>query len=144
MNQVLYFPPATFSPRFGKSFFTIAIETVDKMQLEDDSTCFCSQKEIVLYNITVKRGQQTWSVHKRFSEFDRLRQALSTYLPNEQLDRLPALPPKSIFSVASDCVWLDKRRTDLLNFMDKALLLLSEKRIIENSPVEDFLELPLH
>jgi hypothetical protein len=90
MSAVLYFPPKEFSPRFGSQFFTVTLQGYELVG--HPSAC---GGQYAVYNLQISRGRETWSVQKRFSEFDQLNQSLAQDL--DKAIAIPLLPPKTCF-----------------------------------------------
>lgn len=64
----------TYTMNYGDKFFTAAIlrYTIVKNESDDSTTrcgACCEKKLITMYHIEVTRGQQTWIIQRRYSEF---------------------------------------------------------------------------
>lgn len=66
-------------------------------------------KKVIFYVIEImKRGNEKWTLEKRFSEFDHLHKNLLKLFPKD----LPYLPPKTVFKLNKP-EDLEQRRKDL-------------------------------
>lgn len=124
----MYFEPAEFSPRYGRVFFTVVL---DKHTTHADG--------YALYLLTVKCGTQSWTVQRRYSEFDDLLAGLRTVLTGPGLE-LPALPPKT-WSRDLSPDFLSERTRALAAFLHGLLRLEQHRLAARLSAVRAFLEL---
>jgi hypothetical protein len=135
MTSILYFPKTAFSKRFGKQFFTVEIEKVEV--INEDS---CWNKHAV-YTLLVKQGKAEWSMQRRFREFDNLLKIMKTKINVDEVSTLPCLPPKTCFPVTDDEKFLEDRKDKLYGFLDSFLKELSQKNLVTDKEVLDFLGL---
>mmetsp|Transcript_14484 Transcript_14484/g.15660 ORF Transcript_14484/g.15660 Transcript_14484/m.15660 type:complete len:148 (-) Transcript_14484:162-605(-) len=130
-GSILYFPKAAFSKRFGKQFFTMDIVG---FELVDQDSCFGKH---AVYHILIKQGKFEWNIKRRFKEFDSL---YSSYKSSKS-DSLAALPPKTCFRVTDDENFLKERQHRLYDFLDSLLKDLSQRNLLSDEKVVQFLEL---
>lgn len=90
-------------------------------------------KMVTFYTLLVTTSKGSWSLDRRFSQFDSMYQELSKMISN-----VPPLPPKTYFKLTSH-EGLVKRKQDLDIFM-KALVQRPE--ILNHSSLRSFLEVP--
>lgn len=94
-------------------------------------------KTITFYkvNITNNFSKQTWTLEKRYSEFESLYKNLIRIVPN-----VPIIPGKSVFKLTAYDA-LTKRRLQLESFIKECV---SRKDIISNDCFKTFIELDKH
>ena len=132
-NSILYFPRNAFSKRFGKQFFTFDIS--DFKVVGNDS---CYDRHAV-YRIIVRQGKSEWVVERRFREFDTLYQSFK-FLQND-ISSMIGLPPKTCCRITSDDAFLEERREKLSTFLDGLLKELSQRNLVKDERILQFLEL---
>lgn len=133
--ELVYFPPKQFSARFGDNFFTAVMENFERVR----PVASCAGKHIV-YVIAVSRGKNTWTVKRRFSEFEKLLKYLKEKYP-QTVQPFPPLPPKTCFTVITDDEFLFARTKLLQVFLNELLTTLHMEKLILDTKVVDFLEL---
>ena len=94
-----------FSNRFGDDFFNVNIE---KWSVE--GTACCDQHAV--YEITIRKGKEVWTVNKRYKEFDMLKQ-------NSEFEDVD-FPSKTYFP-SLDPGFIESRRVLLQKFLDMLL-----------------------
>ncbi|MAJ97547.1 MAG: hypothetical protein CMI56_02955 [Parcubacteria group bacterium] len=115
----IFFKPNDFSSRFGVSFFTA---TVPEMSIEDD---------VVRYEICLRAGDTSWSVLRRYSEFETL---------SKKISNCEKFPPKTWSrSSPKDVKFLSERRVKLEMWLVSTLS--SSKEIVSNTKIREFLRL---
>ena len=94
-------------------------------------------KTITFYkvNITNNFSKQTWTLEKRYSEFEYLYKTLMKIVPN-----VPPIPGKSVFKVTAYDA-LTKRRLQLESFIKECS---NRKDILSNDCYKTFIELDKH
>jgi hypothetical protein len=93
-----------------------------------------------VYVIAVSRGKNTWTVKRRFSEFEKLLKYLKEKYP-QTVQPFPPLPPKTCFTVITDDEFLFARTKLLQVFLNELLTTLHMEKLILDTKVVDFLEL---
>ncbi|OQR98551.1 hypothetical protein ACHHYP_08370 [Achlya hypogyna] len=78
-GRPVFLKPSIWSTRYGPNFFTVSIESY---AIKDNT--------FAEYKVELKRGNETWSAQRRYSEFVSLWDQLYGLG-----DRLPTLPPKT-------------------------------------------------
>jgi hypothetical protein len=142
-QDILYFPPRTFSSRFGDNYFTFELTSYTLVPALV-KMCGCVQKagQAVAYVVTVKRGKRQWVIERRFSDFVAFHSHVLAFLEAQQeAFSLPVLPAKTLCPVIDDPFFIEARMKGLAAYLDKVLLHLSARRIVGKSPIKDFLEL---
>ena len=91
-----------FSSRFGDEFFDTKITKWSIM-----GTACCDQH--VEYEITIFRGKESWTVNKRYKEFDLLRQ-------NTEFDGIE-FPQKTYFP-SLDLTFIESRKVSLQQYLE--------------------------
>jgi hypothetical protein len=140
--NLTYLDKKTFSSRYGDGFFTFSFGPTVTSASTD--ACWCLYADVVTYSIDVKRGSQTWTVLRRFSEFEALLndvKAMTRCSAQLRSAELPVLPPKTWCSVAKDTEYLKTRATTLYDFLETLTIALSRNQAIEGSPLQNFLGL---
>lgn len=109
----------------------------------------------------LQRGKHRQTIEKRFRDFDVLRNQILDHLNREPVEKstvavnkeeflrlpeltsvnIPALPPKTLWSVANDQPYLIERQAKLFTFLEEVLSLFSSHRRVEQSPLREFLSL---
>ncbi len=89
---------------------------------------------VTFYKVQVTTNKETWTLERRFSQFDTMYHELAKMLAD-----VPALPPKTYFKLTSH-EGLVKRRQDLDLFV-KALVQRPE--ILNHSAFRNFLEVQI-
>ena len=136
--SLLYFPSKQFSPRFGDGFFTVEILSFKKMKA---TSSVCTIGEVVFYEISVKRGKQSWTVYRRYNEFAALFNSL-----DQEISSSPptTFPQKNLFgNVIYNPIFLEKRMKELEVILDKILTTASTRStaITSFTAVTSFLKL---
>lgn len=127
-----------FSSRYGMQIFTVQLTSK-----AIDSEEICCVIPPVKYCLQLKQGKNEWKLIKRYSDFVKVHEKLKETFPNLTGD-LPCLPPKTILLPAVMCseAFQSERYTALGKYLDKLLLLLSEKnRLNADCPIVAFFEL---
>ncbi len=91
-----------------------------------------SGKPVMFYKIEVKLGTRSWTLWKRYSEFDTLDADLRSKYP-----QLPKLPGKTFFKL-SETKDIVKRRDELHSYLQ---MLVNRQDMRTNAHFRDFLEL---
>lgn len=121
-SSLLFMPEDQFSSRYGSSFFTF--KPVGFHLVEE--SCFSS---FAVFELSVKNGNLTWKVEKRFSEF----YALGNSIKSKELaiqSQFPELPKKTCwFPRIHDINFLTSRQEELGAFLEKILIVLGEARL---------------
>ena len=136
--SLLYFPIKQFSPRFGDCFFTVEILSFKKMKA---SSSICIIGDVIFYEISVKRGKQSWTVFRRYNEFAALFNSLEQEISSSSAT---AFPQKSFFNnIIYNPNFLEKRMKELEVILDKILTEASTRStaITSFTAVTSFLEL---
>jgi hypothetical protein len=134
-NALLYFPKTTFSKRFGSQFFTMDITDY---QVVNVSSCWDKHAE---YVIQLKQGKSEWTIKRRFREFEKFLASIRSSHHDLPSDKIPALPPKTCFRVLDDEDFLIERKMQLYDFLDNFLRELSQKNLLKDQKVIEFLEI---
>ena len=141
-QKVLYFEKNAFSPRYGRNFFTFELKSSFLKTAKD--SCNCTEVDVVFYTFQLRRGTVDWILEKRFSDFERLQNDLILFQKScMELSgaQLPALPPKTWFRVLDDAEFIKQRGHNLFQLLEGYCKLLSHHKLVDGSPLEDFLEL---
>ena len=137
-QDIIYFPKTQFSPRFGDSFFTCSVLS---WSYNRDPTVCSFEEVFVRFELELRMGRRTWTVHRRFSEFvkfhlyvvDKLVCGSSSWssLP-------PPHPPKSCYRVLYDRAFLNGRQAALAVYVDELLRALSSNHCMGKDQVREF------
>lgn len=142
LQKILYFPKSSFSPRFGETFFTIAISSFVKRKAQK---FICYIGDVVFYEIEVKRGKTVWKVYRRYAEFAALYNSLEKEDLPTTADSPLSFPPKILLNnLVYDPLFIKSRSEELEIVLDKILTAASQKpsEVVTYSPaVTIFLEL---
>jgi hypothetical protein len=123
-TKLLYFPLKQFSPRFGPTFFTFQITDFSKKVVDDGICSMCRGKEVIFYDIEVRRGRKQWKIQRRYSDF----LSLTIILNSSELQKMKSItPPRTIFYITNDREFLEARRKDLEAFLEGYLRVLAEE-----------------
>jgi hypothetical protein len=142
MQSLTYLEKKAFSSRYGDYFFTFSFGSTVNSTSTD--ACWCIVPEIVLYSVEVKRGSSTWTVQRRFSQFETLLHEVTAMVKSSPDLRdvvLPELPPKKLFIFAKDPEFIKARAAALFEFLEALTVALSRKHVILGSPLDQFLEI---
>jgi hypothetical protein len=132
-SSLLYFPKTVFSKRFGKQFFSMDITGVE---IANQDSCWDKH---AVYLLTMKQGKAEWVIKRRFREFDAFCQEIRKI--ETVSNSLPNLPPKTCFRNTEDEGFLNERREQLYDFLDMLLKELSQKNLLSNRSIVQFLEI---
>lgn len=130
--ELLFFPMKEFSPRYGKTFFSMQIESYTILP-NPSASMFCISRYYVVYNIKVMNGSATWYVQRRFSEFCKLFSSSS----HDCIE----LPPKTLLPSFDDD-FLKGRQSNLHSNLVAYLSIESKNgTVLSNAPLIEFLRL---
>lgn len=121
ISQVLYFPPAQFSHRFGTQFYTIVVPECRIVFDQQTHTKFA------VYKFEVKRGRQTRDIFYRYSEIRQLHDFLCSTSDTLGSIAIRCSFPNKTWFKSLDEKFLDKRRKALESYFHQ---LLSSSRVI--------------
>jgi PX domain len=145
-NKLVYFPKNQFSPRFGDHFYSYEIRSPVKKKAESSGVLGCCISDVVFYELTVYKGKQSWTIFRRYSDFEKLYKELLDQ--DIQLVSSAVLPPKSAyfsFVGPSDSFLGDRKKRLSDDFLDKILVNVSARSSIAHFPsVVEFLEFSEH
>jgi hypothetical protein len=133
--ELVYFTAKQFSPRFGDNFFTAVVENFEHVKALE--SCWGNY---VVYLIAVSRGRYTWTMKRRFKEFEQFLAYLKEKYPRTT-QPFPALPPKTYCSVTNDDNFLINRSKELQTFLDELLKTLHLEKALLDEKVIEFLDL---
>lgn len=146
--EIIYFPKTQFSPRFGDSFFTCSILS---WSYNRDPTAMCSFEELFIrFEVELRLGRRTWTVHRRFSEFVSFHLyvagtlKLSSSSSGGGSSRPPTHPPKSCYRVLYDRAFLNARQAALAVYVDELLRALSANHWMADPRVREFFAFDQH
>lgn len=105
---------------------------------------------MIFYVITiVKRGNEKWTLEKRFSEFDQMHKNLTKLFPKN----LPVLPPKTVFKL-NKSEDIEQRRQELDTYLKVFKInvlfiihfqnLVVRQDIFNSEPMRKFLNVLFH
>jgi hypothetical protein len=136
MSALMYFPPNTYSSRYGDEFFTLSVVGHEVVgAVEGDCSLPSSCPSVpglwsgvhVVYKVEVRRGErEPWQVKRRFSEC----LALADAVRAAQADRSPSAPfdavaPAKTFFPRVDEDFILERRKLLEEYLDRLCLIAS-------------------
>jgi len=124
----VFFEPKEWSPRYASPFFTCDIVQYT-----------VSPQGHALFDVLVKCTNASWTISKRFSEFDELLSVLRTSLEPALAATLPSLPAKTWTRNNSDD-FLAKRLSELRDFL-YAVLRMAEHKMCAHACIRQFLDL---
>jgi hypothetical protein len=140
-HTLMYFPPSTYSSRYGDDFFTVKIvgyrvkgaEEGDVDPLGDCLGLFAIPKGHAVYGIEVHRGSRdAWTVWRRFSEFIELGASLQDALVGgkggQDLPPFDAKPPPKTLFPRLDDDFLSERQQLLDEYLDALCTMGSRHR----------------
>ena len=141
----LFFEPKAWSRRYGDDFFTVTIPTHKIVNNKDGAATAAQASKVSrgthgAFVIQGRRGDLTWHVERRYSEFVRLHARGTAGAPPTAPDAPPAapatLPPKSLWWTAQDQKFLERRRSSLEAYLHR---LLARRGVCALPHVWDFL-----
>jgi len=140
---VLFFPPASFSPRFAnESLIPMTAELTGWAW--SDAIESCSPRYVV-YHVHVRYGREQWLLKRRYSHFLAFHKELLDEFPSLAAEGQPvvAFPPKSwaCFGMILDESFLCSRQEQLCDFLVSLLGNLNSRGLLQCVLVTDFLEL---
>jgi hypothetical protein len=149
-ESCVYFPPPSFSPRYGDEFFTLKFVGF-RLEKNAEDTCMMFvpwldciiPQEHALYEIEVRRGNRMpWRVFRRFSAILELGEQV---LADPQIDPKAkegiVTPSKTILPRIDD-EFLEQRSVELGEYLDRLCLIASRaEHGVVSTCVNHFLEL---
>ena len=121
----LFFPAVKWSARYGKSFFTV---TIDSVVVPDGL-------RYAVYSLVVRYGEMTHTVCRRYSEFYALRRRIQA---SKLVDSSMATFPAKTWFSCTEAGFLEERRCALQLYFERVL---SRKGVCALSAVRSFLQL---
>lgn len=108
-EQLVFFAPGEWSPRFGPDFFTASVGQAE----DDDGT-----HRVMFFPVRVRRGggeasRSEWEVRHRYSAFAALRQELGAARPGLAAKGKAPFPGKGWWWQHGDAGFLEHRRAAL-------------------------------
>jgi hypothetical protein len=145
MSILLYFPKKQYSPRYGNEFYSISIDSYEKVVETKQHSCCAnmfSPLEFIEYVIIVKQGRAEWTVKHRYNDFVQMLTELKQELDaNGVAIVIPALPTKTFFSIVYNEKLVDERREKLEQILDNVLSSISRKNLMLPNSIAAFLHL---
>jgi len=130
----MYFPPNTYSSRYGDEFFTLSVvghEVVCAAERDCSLPSSCPSVPglwngtHVVYKVEVRRGErEPWQVKRRFSECLALGDAVRAAQADPTAPFNAVAPAKTFFPRVDEALILE-RRTLLEEFLDRLCLIAS-------------------
>jgi hypothetical protein len=135
---MIFFVPNEFSPRYGNKFYTINIDSYEMKNEISHGVCSCLPSQFIIYKIKIFSGNRAWVVERRYTDFLNLYNAHNSRSPRVNI----SFPPKTLFNVSHDLMFLQKRQELLNSFLVEYLQLESQTgSALENDLICNFLEL---
>ena len=91
----------------------------------------------VTYAVSISKGNLSWSVTRRFNDFERLHTSVRRLLPAEQL---PELPSKALLRLGASKFapdFVEQRRKGLELYLERLIAVVEPER---SEALDDFLE----
>ena len=133
----LYFEPKAWSHRYGDDYFTV---TIPAAKIVPGGGARVKKGQHGAFVLEGKRGDRTWRVERRYSEFSRLHARGTAGAPAPAPDAPPGvppkLPPKTLWWTAQDGPFLERRRQALEAYLHG---LLARRGVCALPHVWDFL-----
>ncbi|RIA97208.1 hypothetical protein C1645_752766 [Glomus cerebriforme] len=136
-NQLVHYPFTTI--RFSLNIFHTMSENIQNVFVRDTETRLKPKPHIV-YKVEVNAAVRTWSVWKRYSEFDELNDKLIRLFPSNPPPI--EMPAKHYFtSTLGNPVLVEERRRGLEDYL-RGVLFHKDDRWRETDEWRDFLAIP--
>lgn len=146
--RFLYFPPQTWSKRYGETFFTARVGGFERV-VEQSPAC-CRPREYAIFEIRCSAGDRTWMVRRRASDWFTLWAKVKGGIQNRpagvgaageaDTDAI-APPPKSLGRDLSD-TFLRAREVQFGEFLAQLLVRYNTSTdVVLRRGIEDWLEL---
>jgi hypothetical protein len=123
MRCELFFPPASWSHRYGEEYFTL---NISEFRVSPDG-------KHAEYKIEGNCGETEWAAWRRYTEFVHMKGRCKTILGSV----VPKLPPKGLRRSLKQ-KHLEKRRTELCRFLH-VVLGQKESKVCKDMNIRGFL-----